>query len=447
MRRYLCDQFTWDDDWVRPFESSYSVFRNIAKINGFHPNNGLLKKLIHTSTATFDEFYGAVPFSNYGRTQAVSKFNTLIGTDKNVCLPPQMDKYANETLLSHKLRGCPECLKLGFHSWMYQHKIIDRCPIHGVKLVDDIDWNLWDDHFKYLPGMNNLNIMPLQNVYDNGFKEVRKIYYQDFFGGIMTDEYVKVSTDIVLSGGNYEKAGVYVTHANAIKQSVRTDNNLSNESIKWLTRLTKSIQNVWNITDSDYITVPDAIRFILLTLNPETTDYTEASLNWASLELLIVSTTLMCELLSKYKTQIDFDDFPYLYMLPSVNGISSNASIIWNYLKAVRGKLDDTEILDFSNFKSNINYRSECYTPTFATIPYSTLPFWGFEENKIFIDCAEDMFWYQWEQYKNLFKSQKRIPTKYLWLNLNPISYIIIQRHDGSFDGYRVIGKNDIQKL
>lgn len=127
--------------------------------------------------------------------------------------------------------------------------------------------------------------------------------------------------------------------------------------------------------------MPDAIRFILLTLNPETTDYTEASLNWASLELLIVSTTLMCELLSKYKTQIDFDDFPYLYMLPSVNGISSNASIIWNYLKAVRGKLDDTEILDFSNFKSNINYRSECYTPTFATIPYSTLPFWGFEVN------------------------------------------------------------------
>ena len=170
------------------------------------------------------------------------------------------------------------------HSWMYQHKIIDRCPIHGVKLVDDIDWNLWDDHFKYLPGMNNLNVMPLQNVYDNGFKETHKIYYQDFFGGIMTDEYVKVSTDIVLSGGNYEKAGVYVAHANAIKQSVRTDNNLSNESIKWLTRLTKSIQNVCNITDSDYITVPDSIRFILLTLNPETTDYTEASLNWASLE-------------------------------------------------------------------------------------------------------------------------------------------------------------------
>lgn len=270
------------------------------------------------------------------------------------------------------------------HSWMYQHKIIDRCPIHGVKLVDDIDWNLWDDHFKYLPGMNNLNVMPLQNVYDNGFKETHKIYYQDFFGGIMTDEYVKVSTDIVLSGENYEKAGVYVAHANAIKQSVRTDNNLSNESIKWLTRLTKSIQNVWNITDSDYITVPDAIRFILLTLNPETTDYTEASLNWASLELLIVSTTLMCELLSKYKTQIDFDDFPYLYMLLNVNDISGNASIIWNYLKAVRGKLDDTEILDFSNFKSNINYRSERYTPTFATIPYCTVPFFGFEKNKIF---------------------------------------------------------------
>ena len=47
MRRYLCDQFTWDDDWIRPFESSYSVLRNIAKINGFHPSVDLLKKLVH----------------------------------------------------------------------------------------------------------------------------------------------------------------------------------------------------------------------------------------------------------------------------------------------------------------------------------------------------------------------------------------------------------------
>ena len=92
----------------------------------------------------------------------------------------------------------------------------------------------------------------------------------------------------------------------------------------------------------------------------------------------------------------------------------NNSNIIRHYLKAVKGRSDDTEILDFSNFKSNINYRSERYTPTFATIPYCTLPFLGFEKNKIFIDCAEDMFWYQWEQYKNLFKSQKRTPTKYL---------------------------------
>ena len=120
---------------------------------------------------------------------------------------------------------------------------------------------------------------------------------------------------------------------------------------------------------------------------------------------------------------------------------------MWNYLKTVMGKLDDTEILDFSNFKSNINYRLENRTPTFAIIPDRKLPFLGFEKNKIFIDCAEDMFWYQWKQYQNLFKNQKRTPAKYIWLGLDPISYIIIQRHDGSFDGYRVIGKKNIQKL
>lgn len=448
MRRYLCDQFTWDDDWIRPFESSYSVLRNIAKINGFHPSVDLLKKLVHISTGSFDEFYGAVPVPNYGRTQVVSKFNALIGTDENICFPPKMDKYANNALLSHKLRGCPECMKLGFHSWIYQHKIIDSCPIHGVKLVDDIDWKLWDNHFKYLPGMNDLDVTPLQNLYNDEFKDIDKIYYQDFFGGVMEDDNVKITADIVLSGGSYKKAGVHVASAKEVEQNFQESNKLSDESIKWLTRLNIALRNVWNIEASDrhYITAPDAIRYILLTLDPKTTEYTERSLNLASLELLIVSGTLICELLSKYKKQLDSYDYPYLYMLQDIkyNNISN---IIWNYLKAVKGRSDDTEILDFSNFKDNGNYTLARSIHTFATIPYRSLPFWGFKKNKIFIDCAEDMFWYQWEQYKNLYTSKNRISDNYTWMGLDPISYIIIERHDKRFDGYRVIGKKYIQQV
>lgn len=190
----------------------------------------------------------------------------------------------------------------------------------------------------------------------------------------------------------------------------------------------------------------NAIRYILLTLDPKTTEYTERSLNLASLELLIVSGTLICELLSKYKKQLDSYDYPYLYMLQDIkyNNISN---IIWNYLKAVKGRSDDTEILDFSNFKDNGNYTLARSIHTFATIPYRSLPFWGFKKNKIFIDCAEDMFWYQWEQYKNLYTSKNRISDNYTWMGLDPISYIIIERHDKRFDGYRVIGKKYIQQV
>ena len=75
------------------------------------------------------------------------------------------------------------------------------------------------------------------------------------------------------------------------------------------------------------------------------------------------------------------------------------------------------------------------------------MPFWGFKKNKIFIDCAEDMFWYQWEQYKNLYTSKNRISDNYTWMGLDPISYIIIERHDKRFDGFRVIGKKYIQQV
>ena len=113
----------------------------------------------------------------------------------------------------------------------------------------------------------------------------------------------------------------------------------------------------------------------------------------------------------------------------------------------VKGRSDDTEILDFSNFKDNGNYTLARSIHTFATIPYRSLPFWGFKKNKIFIDCAEDMFWYQWEQYKNLYTSKNRISDNYTWMGLDPISYIIIERHDKRFDGYRVIGKKYIQQV
>lgn len=57
------------------------------------------------------------------------------------------------------------------------------------------------------------------------------------------------------------------------------------------------------------------------------------------------------------------------------------------------------------------------------------------------------MFWYQWEQYKNLYTSKNRISDNYTWMGLDQISYIIIERHDKRFDGYRVIGKKYIQQV
>jgi len=38
--------------------------------------------------------------------------------------------------LCKALRFCPECLEFGFHSPIYQHWAMDRCPLHGVRLLD-----------------------------------------------------------------------------------------------------------------------------------------------------------------------------------------------------------------------------------------------------------------------------------------------------------------------
>ena len=71
--------------------------------------------------------------------------------------------------------------------------------------------------------------------------------------------------------------------------------------------------------------------------------------------------------------------------------------------------------------------------------------FWP-AKNKIFIDCAEDQFWYQWEQYQKIFKNTAIKSTQYAWTELEPVSYIILQRQDDSFDGYRITGRKHITK-
>lgn len=314
MRQYLKNYLTWGEDWIKPFESSYSVFRNLAKINGFRPIPGTLNMLLETRKTDYSDFYCTVPYKGYGVTKALLKFNQLAGTDRKMCIPQKADKSAEDTLIAHKLRGCPECLKYGY----------------------------------------------------NG----------------------------------------------------------------------------------KYITSFDTIRYILDTFAPEKTEYNERSLSIAGIEMLIVSTTLICELLVRYKNQIDCYDYPYLYMSEDVqnDNICSFSNILWNYLRAVKGSLDDTDILDLDMFLKGYSFSLSDHVKTFAAIPYCSLPFFGLQKNKIFIDCAEDQFWYQWEQYQKIFKNTKIKSTQYAWTKLDPVSYIILQRQDDSFDGYRIIDRKHITK-
>ena len=226
---------------------------------------------------------------------------------------------------------------------------------------------------------------------------------------------------------------------------------MSEESIHWLLRLTKALYFVWNVKQSDdgkYITSFDTIRYILDTFAPEKTEYNERSLSIAGIEMLIVSTTLVCELLGQYKDQIDCYDYPYLYMSEDVqnDNICSFSNILWNYLRAVKGSLDDTDILDLDMFRKGCSFSLSDHVKTFATIPYCSLPFLGLQKNKIFIDCAEDQFWYQWEQYQKIFKNKDIKSTQYAWTELDPVSYTILQRQDDSFDGYRIIDRKHITK-
>lgn len=439
MRRYLCQQFTWDDDWIRPLESNYSILRNIAKINASSHFLAVLQNLTGTPNIIWNEFYCSAPCGGGIPVEhtATRKFRQLF-TNVEICSLPSLELTTWENLISHKLRGCPACMKLGYHSWMYQHKAINRCPIHNIDLIEDIDSNVWADDFKYLPYNTNLDLKPLETMYHDVFHDIKKIYYLDFFQNKLNDKTLSLKIKVSLSGNSYTESGEHITHTPP--QDMKYIQHISEDGILWFARLKKAIHALWDENNS--IKMPNIFEY-LLSQKLESIECRKPNEYPLITELMIVVTTLICELLSSNKFQFSAEClkyYPYLYLASELieDDVHSFANILWNYLSDVRGCFDYRDVLDFSNLKSIYCYAATNVYYTLSTLNEEKFPFIGFDKNKAFLSCVEDHFQYQWQKYQELFNNFERKTTKYAWADLPAISYIILQNQDDSFDSYRI---------
>lgn len=180
--------FTWRKSWVRPYESLYSVYRTFTLVNIISDTtaprvltNGRTKASVlsnHLYTMLSSTCVLEDENNNLDSYVTVSLFQKTfaseICTDK---FPIFLNGDAKSICISPKIKYCPECLKSGYHSWMFQYAALKQCPIHHITLTEsnNMPLNEKKDIMKCHPDLQNIDTKNIAETYHRVFKSIKKI--------------------------------------------------------------------------------------------------------------------------------------------------------------------------------------------------------------------------------------------------------------------------------
>lgn len=131
-------KYTWKKEWVRPYESLFGIMLNFCKINAMEGNKAekLLKQLymIHVPKT--------IPKPMRIRK---NKNKISIPSYYGLLLPHWYNRQMNDfysiwnvyQITEPKLYYCPECMKMGYHSFFHQIINAKKCLFHDVNLIVD----------------------------------------------------------------------------------------------------------------------------------------------------------------------------------------------------------------------------------------------------------------------------------------------------------------------
>lgn len=106
--------FTWKKSWIQPYESLLSISERFKFCNQ-------VSNITEKSMAPFwEEILGeSIENRKAKEDLSIPIFGRRILN--NFCYP--------------KVRVCPICIKIGYHSYLHQFTLISKCPFHSVELI------------------------------------------------------------------------------------------------------------------------------------------------------------------------------------------------------------------------------------------------------------------------------------------------------------------------
>lgn len=175
--------YTWRKDWIRPYESLYSAFRTFSKVNAL-PYSISMKLISDGRSRGFSpdrltnlkELSCSRPSRNFHPFRAEEYVIQFFLSDTETDSFPNLNNKAIEILLSSEHRYCPECIKIGYHSWLYQYRPLRECPIHKIPLEEGPFINdQWADDIAYHPALQKIDTDPLKEYYEKNFDQIKTL--------------------------------------------------------------------------------------------------------------------------------------------------------------------------------------------------------------------------------------------------------------------------------
>ena len=181
---YTPSSYTWRKGWIRPYESLYSVFRMFERLNG-SSTSGVFKMICNKKQMAIDDGYinafiycacnGTIETTHTSSKNVSEFFST---GDENLPAFPKMNDKAQMLLLKEFYVICPECHKRGYHSWLFQYRTLNSCPIHHIPLeilhgLSSEEVGVMDSH----PMLYEIDTKKIDDVYHKLLRDVKSVEF------------------------------------------------------------------------------------------------------------------------------------------------------------------------------------------------------------------------------------------------------------------------------
>lgn len=143
------DVFTWRTNWIKPYESPWSIFEKFKSANEvqdidiirkfgkievknlrtIRPNHYGLVRMFSLDEQLIKEIFG-INLVQRNR-QALEDLIRILPQDHLIGVVSKLDNV----YLREKLTFCRQCIAQGYHSIFHQFKLLHHCPFHNKKLI------------------------------------------------------------------------------------------------------------------------------------------------------------------------------------------------------------------------------------------------------------------------------------------------------------------------